>query len=539
MQCDSTRPSCQRCEKYGVECPGYPQKRKLVFRNDTLAVRDRAQRKYDKRKLLDRDSGQLVTMRYKVSRESPASRIDSDTARIASSVPLSGGITAQLGGIAFVQGAVAVFLSQWSNKNVDIFWGLFDPLVKDPESSLRHHGLGCAINSVALMALALRPEMETINLRKLALSMYGRSLQSIHQAIQDSVGTLNDENLFTVSLTALFEKMNNYWDLPTPPASVHLRGLISMINARGPQQFRNPLAMKMLLYVYFNWTTTAMPELAVSPHLGHTWLPPLSDDIWRTLRTHDTRFNYPAFRLMKIVQKSMELRASSYAAVRTAKSDIPAVYKILEEVVTIDRELWNWQKSLLPTDPKWGQGDRLYQMLITSWYRTHRIFLADLAIICHQRLAELEKQNHDLAIWEHVDVAQNAVAEICGRIPYRIGGLRKQESHLQPRIIPEARITYLYHASLEYPLLVCSMVWTLPEARKRGIEEARQKCARYCGLKRPWSTYPEVLIYLPTDQRAKWIRRKEAFGERLGAADAERRAAAERWVKSRAQSTET
>lgn len=477
-------------------------------------------------------------MRRKLSRETTVSRSCFGPAETTGKLHDRTALIAQPDNVALIEGAVAIFLSQWQNPNVDIMWGLLDPLVKDPRIAFRNRGLGCAMNAVSLMALALRPEMVTFDLRKPATAMYGRTLQYINLAIQDPIKSIDDETLLTLTLTALFENMYDLWDLPMPPASAHLRGLMSMINARGPEQFLSGMARKIFLYTYFSWTTTAMPELAVAPHLADTYLPPLSDEILHALHMLDRNTMHPAFRLVRIVQKSLELRASSISAVQTAvHSETPAIYAILAKIRAIDNKLWIWNRSLLHADPQWGEEDRLYQMLTTSWYRTHRIFLCDLAIICHQRLAELENESHDLAIWGHVDLAQNAVDEMCGRLPYdfEIDDPRKRKPHLKPRLVPEAKITYLYHASFEHPLLICSMIWTLPATRQRGIAAARRECARNCGLDRPRRIYPKVLIYLPAEQRTRWIHYRQAFEQRLDAAEAERKSAASVWIQRRAK----
>lgn len=126
------------------------------------------------------------------------------------------------------------------------------------------------MNAVSLMALALRPEMETVDLRGPANAMYGKTLLYINTALRYPAEIIDDETLLTVTLIALFERMYDMWDMPMPPASAHIRGLISMINARGPEQFHSPMARKIFLFAYFSWTTTAMPELAITPHLAQT-----------------------------------------------------------------------------------------------------------------------------------------------------------------------------------------------------------------------------------------------------------------------------
>jgi hypothetical protein len=74
-----------------------------------------------------------------------------------------------------------------------------------------------------------------------------------------------------------------------------------MINARGLAQFRSRMARKILFIDYFNWTTTAMPELAVTPDLEPTHLPLLSNEIFHALHQFNMFGHDPAFSLITIV----------------------------------------------------------------------------------------------------------------------------------------------------------------------------------------------------------------------------------------------
>lgn len=46
LQCDEVRPSCTQCRKSSRVCPGYPDEFDLIFRNETAAVKRRAQRAF-------------------------------------------------------------------------------------------------------------------------------------------------------------------------------------------------------------------------------------------------------------------------------------------------------------------------------------------------------------------------------------------------------------------------------------------------------------------------------------------------------------
>jgi len=252
-----------------------------------------------------------------------------------------------------------------------------------------------------------------------------------------------------------------------------------------------------------------MPDMAVMPHMAASFVPPLSDQVLEYLSKHSFGADDVALLLLPLVQRSVLLRSTSVAMLQTAATelDLRIPQAIMSEVQKLDQELLDWNSSL-PLG--WGKDDHLYQLLTTSWFRTHRIFLADLAIRCLQLLAQLEERSRDEEIWQQVDQAQNAIDEICVRAPYTFGTdkphLRKP--HIQPRIVPEARLTYLYHSSFDYPLLVANMVWTLPPFRQRGIEEARDQCAKACGLNTPRKKYPKVLVYLTAEERERYIQHR-------------------------------
>lgn len=49
LQCDEARPTCGNCAKSGRDCPGYPDEFDLIFRNETKAVKRRADKASSKK----------------------------------------------------------------------------------------------------------------------------------------------------------------------------------------------------------------------------------------------------------------------------------------------------------------------------------------------------------------------------------------------------------------------------------------------------------------------------------------------------------
>jgi hypothetical protein len=217
VKCDSLRPSCERCKKYGIDCPGYPEKMALVFRNDTVAIQERAHKNYDKKKHKIPDGSTSPEMRQRHLEERSVSRPRSRAVEAKPSLPTRTSLVSQPDSGTLVEGSVATFLSQWNNPNVDFFWGLFDPVAKQPTNPSRNWDLGCAMNAVSLMALTLRPEMETMDLRRPASAMYGQTMQYINAALLNPAEAIDGETLLTVTLIAPFERMYDSWDMPCLP----------------------------------------------------------------------------------------------------------------------------------------------------------------------------------------------------------------------------------------------------------------------------------------------------------------------------------
>jgi hypothetical protein len=108
---------------------------------------------------------------------------------------------------ALVEAAVAAFLSQWSNSNVDVWWSVLDVAVLRSSKSWREGSLGIALHAVSVMALVLRPELQNCDIKRPAAMMYGTALRAINSSLEDPKESLEDNTFIAVMLTALFEVM--------------------------------------------------------------------------------------------------------------------------------------------------------------------------------------------------------------------------------------------------------------------------------------------------------------------------------------------
>ena len=107
---------------------------------------------------------------------------------------------------ALIQGAVAAYLSQWSNTNVNIWWSVFDAAaILSASSGMPGGSLTLALKAVTLMALAQSPEARCFDLLRSARRQYELALKSLNGALQDPKLCLDDATFMTLILTAACE----------------------------------------------------------------------------------------------------------------------------------------------------------------------------------------------------------------------------------------------------------------------------------------------------------------------------------------------
>ena len=107
-----------------------------------------------------------------------------------------------------VEEAVELFLSQWSNPDIEQWWDILEPerMAMLPPYTARSLGAALQAVSVMIMALHQSPESESgQRLTQLAAKVYGGTLRSINLALENHDECLKDSTVLAVILTAMFE----------------------------------------------------------------------------------------------------------------------------------------------------------------------------------------------------------------------------------------------------------------------------------------------------------------------------------------------
>jgi hypothetical protein len=231
-----------------------------------------------------------------------------------------------------------------------------------------------------------------------------------------------------------------------------------------------------------NIGTMPLPE----PHVH-----PLPPSICEVLLNNSLDKHERAYRLVPIAHKSVDLRVEALALLKT-EIDQEKLLLMLDRIRLLDMEYLRWHNEC-PGD--WVKRDHLYELLTVNIFRAHRVFLCDLCIKCHTRLSQLDGVDRDDEIGRSVQLVQEMVDEMCASIPYGFGEDDPNERvKVREGMLPDVEMDFFCHMSFSFPLLVSSMVDSLSETQKKGIEAARMSCAKASGLQKPFRTFPSTLV---------------------------------------------
>ena len=212
LQCDESTPACSQCINTKRQCPGYVARFDLVLRDQTKAVRRKAQR----RKQADEDAR---TARSSPKRGSPNSDTPSNSVSAGRS-ELPGVVKKNRTSDDDVprmfndfpeQQAICAFFLDFVllPRNPDSVRGHLEHLQPLYQKAAPESPLALATSSVALI-MSGGSAVRTADQQQMGRATFGRALQKTSTAIRDPVESLKDETLMAVLLLGLFEVRSMY-----------------------------------------------------------------------------------------------------------------------------------------------------------------------------------------------------------------------------------------------------------------------------------------------------------------------------------------
>ncbi|KAG6298607.1 hypothetical protein E4U09_000654 [Claviceps aff. purpurea] len=314
VKCDLARPGCQRCVKYGVECPGYREQHELVFRNaDPTAVAKR------KKRASAKVTEQAGTKAGSKASRSQASGSKATTSRAASTSSATTTVF-ELDPNASLSSALLSMppspaasspssLSSWSSSSSSSSSSSDDtrpPLPRGLTDHWTNHSVPILLtiystfgflhdlyktnpgNGPLMWAAHLFSRTYVTNVRypvhvcnesaletQRELGTYmGKTLSAVNAALNDPAGAFRDDVLATVWILANYELLVGSVNRAglSSPWHLHTRGLNSILQTRGVNQL-NTLKGRMAFWPCYNIIQIqAMVSITECPPESDTWL---------------------------------------------------------------------------------------------------------------------------------------------------------------------------------------------------------------------------------------------------------------------------
>ncbi|KAK1991026.1 hypothetical protein LX36DRAFT_663693 [Colletotrichum falcatum] len=269
VKCDLARPQCQRCVKYGVQCPGYRDDHDLRFQHtDSVTFADRIRKKQQKTHPVSSARPLEVIAFTPGSTASPALSPASSRSASTPTLPL-----------------LRPVRQHWSAMSIPLVIGFYPGLDFLPGMFSRVEPDHCLVLAGQVFARAymmnrFSPKTDYRELSKLL----GSALASVQEAIMSPKVYTSDSTITAVWLLGNYELMMGDVErrsfitsqergfAPESPWHIHGQGILSLMRARGDSQLYTQRG-RQLFWVMHNmlqiqYTLTNTPN----PPEFHRWL---------------------------------------------------------------------------------------------------------------------------------------------------------------------------------------------------------------------------------------------------------------------------
>lgn len=444
IKCDEAVPACSQCINTKRQCPGYVARFDLVLRDQTKAVKRKAQRKKQQQ-----DEGSKLP--------SPPQSASSEGSKPTTWAIVNPGVDpshAVVKRYSSNEPVPRMFNDFPEQQAICAFFLDFVLLPRHPDSSEGHlehllplyantsadSPLSLATSSVALMISGGSPTRR--NDQQLGRTIFGKALRKTSAAIRNPTESRKDETLMAVLLLGLFEKITA---TATATASLdaqksnmartHNAGAAALVMHRGQENCKSSLSVGLLFSV-----RSQLVEHAIEEGTSFKRCPDALSAMFKSLPQN------AAARLTSATINIADLRScakSAFILPRNPDSE-KEVNDLLEYAISVDLLVAAWPENL-PEGWKWTSADHfdlppasvsrdayIYKdrkdIYIDLWvesiwnaYRSARVKVQTIILDCINWLGKpFEPQWYWRAIYAKM-ITQEMVDDMCGSIPYALG----------------------------------------------------------------------------------------------------------------------
>ncbi|KAK4692838.1 hypothetical protein P7C71_g4449, partial [Lecanoromycetidae sp. Uapishka_2] len=436
IKCDEQTPACSQCINTKRQCPGYVARFDLVLRDETKAVRRKAQRKKSNAVRLP---------------SPPTSASSEETGPFTTTWALAGPNQSSYGVMKRAasdeaiprmfndfpeQQAICAFFLDFVllPRNKDSVQGHLEHLLPLYKNAAADSPLSLATSSVALVISGSSTTRQSD--QQLGRTIFGRALRKTSAAIRHPVECRKDETLMAVLLLGLFEKITAGPDSSkSSMVQAHNSGAAALVMHRGQDNVKTNVGVGLLFSV-----RSQLVEHAIEESISFKRCPDALSNIFKSLDQN------AAARLTSATINIADLRSCAKSALLLPRNENSEreVNDLLEYAISVDLLVAAWAESLpeewKPTPaegfdypigevPKLAlvYDDRkdvyidLWVQSIWNQYRSARIKIQTIILDCIAWLdMPYEHQWYWRAVYARM-ITQEMADDICASVPFALG----------------------------------------------------------------------------------------------------------------------
>ncbi|KAK2022549.1 hypothetical protein LX32DRAFT_190958 [Colletotrichum zoysiae] len=279
VKCDLARPQCQRCVKYGVQCPGYRDDQDLRFQHtDSVTFGNRRRKKQQQHPASSPPASEVVAF-------TPGSPASSASSQQSSSSGYRSAGTPPLPLLRPVH-------QHWTAEAIPLVIGFYPGLDFLPALFSRVEPDHCLVLACQAFARAYMMNRGTSKTDYRELShLLGSALASVQEAIMNTKAYTSDSTITAVWMLGNYELMMGDLERrsfmttqergfsPESPWHIHGQGILGLLRARGDRQLHTQRGRRIFWLMHnmlqIQYTLTNTP----SPPEFHHWLNIIEQDM--------------------------------------------------------------------------------------------------------------------------------------------------------------------------------------------------------------------------------------------------------------------
>ncbi|KAL6906723.1 hypothetical protein GGI43DRAFT_238457 [Trichoderma evansii] len=488
VKCDLARPACQRCIKYGAECPGYRDQQELVFRNaDPAAVRKRKKRTPHSPGVTESSSSASDS-----GYPTPDLSSNGDFMFTSSTdVVLANGSNCNA-----VAPLTRPVFQHWTSHSVPILLNVYSSLDFIQDIYSGYHKDGPLVWAAHLFSrtyvtnlrypTAITRDAHTETQRELGAYL-GKTLNSVNAALNTPEGAFRDDVLATIWLLSNYELLIGSLSRTETlsPWHLHARGLYSILKVRGVA----PLYTAKGRMAF--WPAYSMVQ--VQSLINNTECPPESQEWFEVIASSLSPGEGLGLHVSLFMTKvcSVQARIFSLFRRRDFNGASREYTELFAQMKTAEHEIEDWMES----NPV---GDHmleiyvisLYQSAIIKGYNAVKLLINFLTHYppCSTPLQQL------MADREYcIKTAQISAQGIIDSVPRILGPLTAKGQDKSPKTVFDA-------IRIIWPLICVYVIDICRSEQRLTAEEYLFYIGRELGIRQGLNTYSDK-FNLPDEAR--------------------------------------